>query len=175
MRGFDKLIQKISRYAEVLDVGAWGLKGENTTKPLLKRFFNVMTMNVKPLEGVDKVADFYRYNFGRRKFDLIVLDLDMQNNVGRDWTRRGLEHIYDLLSKGGVVIIYALTNRKYSFDPKVNQMVESHLDSFWKCRPLTPEGIASKLAEFADLFTVFGIEKDGERDNVIWVALKRHE
>lgn len=114
---FSKLINKIPADSEVLDVGGGGLGGVNTTNYLITHFGgdNVTCINDKEervaqfiLDNPDVrmiVGDFYTYRF-RRKFDLIVLDMNLALNI-RDWEEGVLKkRVVKLLKKGGFVINY---------------------------------------------------------------------
>ena len=112
MNGFKRIIQKINRKAKVLDVGAWGLEGENTSQYIEERFKNVVFMNIKAIPKVTLVDDFYKHKFSER-FDLIVLDMPQKNNTERDWTNKGLKRVAKLLRDGGIFITFLQTEQEY--------------------------------------------------------------
>jgi hypothetical protein len=118
------------------------------------------------------VADFYKTYFDQ-KFDLIVLDLNIDNNISQDWTRKGLERVHGLLKQDGFVIIYILTKEGYTNEEPTKSMVEEHHRSFWKGVPVTVDAIGNKLREFKDLFNLVSIQPCDRRDNIAWVKLQR--
>jgi len=122
MNGFKRIIQKINRKAKVLDVGAWGLEGENTSQYLKERFSNVVFMNIKPLEGVDLVADFYKYRFSE-KFDVIVLDMPQKKNREKDWTNKGFKRIVRLLNRDGIFITFLQVEQDYQ-DVNISELFD---------------------------------------------------
>jgi len=170
--GFIELIRDIPTTASVIDVGAYGLQGENTTTELVAHFEDVLTTNIKKIEGVKLVADFYKTYFDK-KFDLIVLDLNIDNNVSQDWTRSGLDRIHDLLAPDGYVIIYVLTRDGYTEEEPTKTMIAENLNQFWKSNPVTIDAIGNKLREFKDIFRLVAIQPDDRRDNIAWVKLQR--
>ena len=170
--GFIELISDIPTNKSVLDVGAYGLQGENTTTELVAHFEDVLTINIRKIEGVKLVADFYRAHFDK-KFDLIVLDLNIDNNVSQDWTRAGLDRVHNMLAPDGFVIVYILTKDGYTEQEPTKTMINDNLNHFWKACPVTVDAIGNKLREFKDIFRLVAIQPDDRRDNIAWVKLQR--
>jgi len=170
--GFIELIRDIPTNVKVLDVGAWGLTGENTTTELVAHFEDVLTINIKKLDGVKVVADFYKTYFDE-KLDLIVLDLNIDNNVSQDWTRKGLDRVHDLLAPDGFLIIYILTKEGYTEEEPTKSMINDNLKNFWKSCPVTVDAIGNKLREFKDICNLVAIQPCDRRDNIAWVKLQR--
>ena len=185
--GFQRIIKRIPKRSRVLDVGGGGLDGANTTNFLRERFSDITLIEIATGRMHDYVKkfgdenirqmihdDFYKRKWGRDKFDLIVLDLNIENNIKRDWTSAGLKRIHRLLNPNGIVIIYVMTTYEYG-DAEIPSMICKHMNIFWESVPPTTTGIRRKLKrDFADLYDVFSIVKEEIRDTIIWVALKKH-
>jgi len=144
MHGFKRIIQKIDRNAKVLDVGAWGLEGENTSQHLKERFSKVVFMNIEQIEGVTLVDDFYKCKF-REKFDVIVLDMPQEDNVKKDWTNEGLKRVAELLKGNGIFITFILLREEQEYQD----------------------------VNVSKLFDLFAIYPENQRKDIIWVALKK--
>lgn len=173
---FEKIINKIPKTASVLDVGAWGHEGVNTSISLRKRFNDVTGINTKYNDAVDIVADFYEYTLTKR-FDLIVLDLNIDNNVKRDWTDEGLKRIHEMLSRNGVVVIYIETDLNYGNEvPGIREKLIKHKKDFWglgESQEFTKERIKKGLGKYKKMYNVFAIEPEQRRIDIIWIALKK--
>ena len=88
VNGFEKLIQVIPVNSKILDVGAGGHEGANTTNYLVERFgaSNVLGINIHPEKAEDimnahphlevLVDDFYNHAFTER-FDAVVLVMNI--------------------------------------------------------------------------------------------------
>lgn len=174
MIGFNMLVRDMPKDMSVLDVGAWGLTGENTTTYLTNHFKTVITMNIKPIHGVDIVGDFYT-NPPNLRFDLIVLDLNIDNNLSHDWTREGMNRIHKMLNPGGFVILYLLTKEGYTNDEPAKTLINNSLNHLWKSSPVTVDGIGNAIMGFKDIFDLVAIQPDDRRDNIAWVKLQRYD
>ena len=145
MTGFERIIRRIAPEAKVLDVGAWGLGGENTTKILQRHFGNVTCLNREQIgHAVDIVTNFYTYNF-KEKFDVIVLDLDGENNAHNDWTDKQLERNFNLLNEGGILINYIQTMGRRVYD----------------------------IGNISNWFNIIKFYPEDRRPDIVWVALKK--
>jgi hypothetical protein len=115
---------------EILDIGGGGLKGKNTTNDLLE-YFDIKKHSItiqhwsewetdkgtdycKNIDDITEIdADFYSYDYGEKKFDLIVIDMPSKLNM-RDWEEDLLKNkIFDLLNEDGHVINYVLNGTEY--------------------------------------------------------------
>ncbi len=171
MHEFKKLIQDLDPKSKVLDVGAWGLEGDNTTEYLSERFKDLVTMNVKELEGVNLVGDFYKHKF-KEKFDLIVLDLNIENNILKDWSLKELKRVRGLLKKGGMLINYVMTTDQYGDPGRTPQLIRKRWKKFWRTKKLTNEIIGERLQSIPG-YELFLHEQEERRSYILWVALKK--
>lgn len=148
MSGFEKIIQKIDVNLRALDVGAWGLRGENTSQYLQDRFGkNVTCLNIEQVgHKIDIVANWYVYDFKNKRFDVIAIDLGSDNNIKKDWTNKELKRVHGLLNPRGILINYIITNRKDLEYQDVNI-------STW--------------------FDVLAIFPENKRENIVWIALQK--
>jgi len=146
--GFQRIIETLPSNSQVLDVGAMGLGGENTTKYLWKRFGeNVTCLNKEQIgHAIDIVADFYTYDF-KEKYDVVVLDMKVKDNIEKDWTFDGFCRIFNLLSSKGIFITYLITDYQ-----------ELEYQDF----------------DISKLFDIFAIFPEGRRNNIVWVAFKKN-
>lgn len=184
--GFQRIIKHIPKDSKVLDVGGGGLDGENTTNFLRERFedTNITLIDIAPgridayLEkfAVNEVfrvmeGDFYKVNW-EEKFDLIVLDLNIDNNIKQDWTSKGLNRIHGLLNPGGIVITYVMITDEYG-DADTPKMIGDHMKEFWNSTPPNVYTIRKKLESYSQIYKVFMITKENVRPDIIWVALQK--
>lgn len=173
MQGFEEMIQRLEPKLKVLDVGAWGLKGENTSRYIKDKFKDVTYMNNKHYEGVTLVADFYTYKF-KEKFDLIVMDTNVSLNVTKDWTPKGLKRLRGLLNKGGTLLIYMITTDEYGEKEGTPKLIRKGWKEFWnsKGRTITNEEIGKKLENIPG-FKLFIYLQEKWRPIITWVALTK--
>jgi len=170
MIGFKQLLKDIPIDARILDVGAWGVYGENTSTHL-KYFEDVVYMNTKPLAGVTLVQDFYDWT-PDGKFDLIVLDLNIENNISRDWTREGMGRVYRMLNEGGSLILYVLTKDGYTEEEPTKTQLDEKFKEYWKSSPVTIDAIGDRVWEMK-FWELYGIQPDDHRNNIAWVRLTK--
>lgn len=128
MRGkFADLIKDLDPTLSVLDVGAGGQGGLNTSDALVHHFKDYTGINpdvygIRPWilkhPGVRIIPeDFYTYDF-QRKFDLIVLDLGAEQNQ-KDWTEGLIEgYAKTLLKPRGSIITYVNFDEFKSYELK---------------------------------------------------------
>ena len=185
MNGFEKIISAIDPNSSVLDVGAGGLEGANTTDYLIKRFSveNVKGICILP-EKVEaykerfpemdlRVGDFYKTDsFKENSLDLLVLDLNIENNVIRDWSLEGLERCRGFLKKGGILINYVITTDQYGDVNETPALIRKRWKEFWKTEVLTYEDIGKKLSNIPG-YELFVHEVEELRPYIMWVALKK--
>ena len=166
LKGFRKIIAGLPKNLSVLDVGAWGLEGDNTTEAIREHFTDVTFINRKEVAKPCIKADYYTYEFDK-KFDLIVLDLNIDNNIQRDW-EENFRHSFKNLKEGGSIICYAMITSDYG-DPETPAMIKKHWKDYWKCCELTPIDI---VAGVIDRFTLLDIQEDERRGEIYWVHLR---
>lgn len=169
MTSFNRIIQRIRISAEVLDVGAWGLGGENTSYLIFNRFKNTVYMNHKQYKGVTLVGDFYTHKF-KKKFDLIVLDLDIETNVTIDWSLKGLKRCRGLLKKGGILINYIMATADYGKTEKTHELIRTKWKEFWGTDDFESELVGKKLRNIPG-YELFIHEQEKRRPEITWVAL----
>ncbi len=149
MNGFQRIVKKIPENSSMIDIGGWGLGGENTSQFLQERFGkNVVFFNKEQIgHKVDIVADFYTYNF-TKQYDVIVLDMNDKDNIERDWTFDNFCKIYNLLNPKGIFITYIITNYLR---------------------------LEYQDIKFSELFNILAIFPEGRRDNIVWVAFRKKD
>ena len=155
----------------MLDVGGWGLEGDNTSQYLEERFSDIIFMNNKPLDKVNLVGDFYGHKF-KEKFDLIVLDLNIENNVLKDWSDEGLERVRGLLKKGGTLINYIMTTSDYGDPNETPELIKRRWKEFWGTEDITDGSIGRKLKNIPGYEFFIHIQEE-QRSEIIWVVLKK--
>ena len=186
--GFDNAVKDLYKIPKVLDVGAGGLDGHNTTKSLHKYFgyANVTCMQIKEAVARDYVSkypstimkeqDFYEYDFKDEKFDLIVLDLNIDNNINRDWQGDGLKKAHSILNPKGIVVCYICHDNSASPAASdymyLEDLIQKHLDGFWG-GSVVDEKIKSVIKEKFPMYKLVSINDDVERDNITWIALQK--
>lgn len=142
------------------------MEGDNTSLSLLAQFNDVTLINKKPMpeEGVI-VADYYTHKFDR-KFDLIVLDLNIDCNIKMDW-EKNFKHSFNNLSKNGSIICYAMVTDDYG-NKDTPKMIRDHWKNYWGVKTLTlPDIVAGTM----DKFILKDIQEDEKRGEIYWICL----
>lgn len=175
---FDNLIQVLPTDSKVLDVGASGLEGENTTNALVARFPDYTGICIRP-EKVEAykylhpdvnliVGDFYARDIPDETYDLVVLDLNIENNLLKDWTDEGVKRIHKMLKPGGYLINYVMTTTEYGDPDATPQLIATHRDKFWGGW----KKIGDKLSKLKG-FEVYASAQEQGRPYIQWVMLKK--
>lgn len=170
---FDKLIRSLPSNLKVLDVGVAGHEGENTSLLLADYFGDVTGITVRDLPW-DKYPvirhDFYKYRF-KTKYDLVVLDLNIDNNIGRDWTKAGMDRVSRLLTPRGYVINYVMMTDDYG-DPQTPGQIRAHSRKWWGAFPLTDQIVESKLSTLGS-WHLIEIGRELRRPEILWTLLQK--
>lgn len=183
VNGFQRILETLPRNMRVLDVGAGGLEGENTTNYLLphvgqNNYKGICTTkkqvdsytNLHP-EADIVVGDFYETEF-KEKFDLIVLDLNIANNVERDWTDEGLARVREMLDKDGLLINYVLCTDGYGDPGETPELIRKGWKDFWGMDEFSHEKVGNKLYSLKG-WEVYMTSQEERRNYILWVALRR--
>lgn len=191
MDAFESIILKIHPNPIVLDVGGGGLKGSNTTNVLIEHFgieaitcvcLNKEVANTYAEKTAVKmiVADFYKHEF-KEKFDLIVLDLNIDCNVQNDWTDEGMKRIHKMLNPNGIVICYVMAGIEVGYVDSLD-MIEAHNLAYWGeefiCAEFFGQDTSSIIDDvlkqkYSKIFKVFSIKREERRTEILWVALQK--
>lgn|SRR3990167_853951 len=171
---FENLIEHFPKTLQVLDVGCYGHEGANTSQFLAKHFEKVTGIAINQ-SAVDQAAsnyevihdNFYTHNF--QLFDLVVLDLDIENNLLRDWTDKGLNRMKTIVKPGGYLINYVMMTREYG-DPDTPDLIDWHTARWWKA--LTPEAVGNKLKSLPG-WELIAASPETRRPYILWTLLKR--
>lgn len=142
----NELIKWMPKTFSVLDVGCGGLSGENTSVNLVNHFgqgnvtgickesrwnwkdvaeFKSNFPNVKHIND-----DFYSHKFDTL-FDLVVLDLNIENNILNDWSDDGLQKMRSLVAPKGYLINYIMTTTEYGDPNETPKLLADHRDRWW--------------------------------------------
>lgn len=171
---FEKVMSQIPNKGKVLDVGAAGLEGDNTTDYLVANFPDYTGICIRPekVEAYNNpniiVGDFYKTQFDT-KFDVIVLDLNIDNNIGKDWTDEGLQRMHEILNPDGYLVNYVMLTTEYGDDHTPHE-IRTHADKFWG--ELTAEAVGKKLQTIPG-FELFAYQLEERRPYILWVALRK--
>lgn len=175
MEAFERLINQVPEESEVLDVGAGGHSGVNTSLFLIQRFKKYVGMNNKTNEEITKfcgdnnqaivIADYWEQ--GGAQYDLLVLDMNIDNNF-RNWSDDGLTHAKKCLRKGGYMICYIMVTDNYG-NPETPAQLREHRDKWWGS--WDKENIVKKLKNL-DGFTFIALEQEERRPEIYWSLLK---
>lgn len=181
MTAVEKIISILPKNFQVLDVGALGLMGENTTQFLVDYFGakNVLGICLKPEQPewfLEKYPDFpfvigdvYATNFAN-KFDLVVTDFGVEKNL-EEWSLEGLERIKTLIQPGGYLLNYVMTTTEYGDPLETPHLLRKHWAEWWRQLPPHPEAIGRKLKDLNDWEVVLSIQEE-RRPYIIWILLK---
>ena len=186
--GFSKLINSLPASLKVLDVGSGGLEGENTTNYLIRRFgpenitgicsnqheverFHAIRAELKlpPVKIIQD--DFYKHEF-TGQYDLAVLDLNIESNLGRDWTDEGLDHMRSLVKDGGYLINYIMLTDQYGDPDETPLFIYRKWVEHWGTENLTLKDIGRKLSNLKG-WELMAQEQEERRPYILWVMLKK--
>jgi len=175
---FERLIESLPEDLRVLEVGINGHDGENTSHFLAKRFDNIVGLNIRPEkieewkeqypDIVYECADYYEWE-PNEKFELIVLDLNIENNL-KDWSDKELDRVHKMLERGGCLINYIMTTTEYGNPGETPQLIDKHSKKWWKS--FKNEDIEKKLNSLKG-FEWVACETEIRRDYITWVLLKK--
>lgn len=171
----------MSPHQSVLDVGACGLAGENTTNMLFAHFDEVLGINTKEVHVIEYreqyperdvlVQDYYTMDptsFGQ--FNVVVLDLTIELNL-KDWSDDGLAYAKQFVEPGGTLINYVMMTQEYGED-ETHERIATHWREWWGSDEYTEEAVEKKIAPRKD-FRIIGMEREERRPYIVWVALQR--
>jgi len=187
-KGFEKLISYLPNNLSVLDVGCGGLEGENTSKYLLRHFgapnitgvcreakmvelFKAQLAEQGKSVPAILVTDFYTMPW-ETQYDLVVLDLTIDNNLEKDWTDEGLGSIQSLIKPKGYLINYIMMTEHYGNPEETPMKIAKHREDFWGVSEFSLEGVGKKLNTLKD-FNVLGISLEERRPYILWTLLQR--
>lgn len=181
MTAVETIISILPKDFRVLDVGALGLLGENTTQFLVDHFgeknvIGICTRPEQPEPFLQQhpdfqfiIDDFYVHNF-EEKFDLLSLDLNIEKNL-EDWSSEGLEKLKQYIKPGGYLLNYIMTTTEYG-DPLITpHLLRKHWATWWKQLPPHPEAIGRKIKDLND-WELIVAKQEERRPYIIWVLLK---
>jgi SAM-dependent methyltransferase len=180
------LLYKIDVLQEhsVLDIGAGGFGGEYTTKYIIQRYNHkkITLMDVEQFfmpkiakyTDCNKVcADFFQYDFGNEKFDLITVDLCTKVQFGR-W-QEIWEKIGEILNTNGYVIFNGIMNINFihllnaRHSTENESLIRTHLKETYGTDILTESHYKEYFAKQG--YEFIAIEKRTELLN--WVLVKK--
>ncbi len=156
--GFRKIIERIPGTDAVLDVGSWGLDGGNTTDAVVGLFNDITLINIKPQVNACIVADYYTYKFDK-KFDLIVLDLNIDHNIP-DW-EDDFKYTKTLLNPKGKIVCFIMLDGEYGGLESAKR-IKKHWKTYWNTDKLTPKIIRKRFPM---------AEEDSSRPEIYWVLI----
>ncbi len=185
MTAIEKIISIIPKDSKVLDIGALGLLGENTTQFLVNYFGakNVTGICIKP-EQPDFFLkahpdfkfiqeDVFEHPF-EEKIDLVVTDFGIEKNI-EEWSEEGLERIKKFIKPQGYLLNYVMATTQYGDPLYTPFLIKKHFVSWW--RHLYPheegiyEAIGNKLKELEDWEVIIS-QREERRPYILWLLLK---
>lgn len=188
--GFQRIIKSLPKTFVVLDVGAGGLEGKNTSQFILEHFDPKNYLGVcREKKQVDLyhaqraerkesrvniiVDDFYSHDFSDHGlFDLVVLDLNIESNIQQDWTEQGLKNMLKLVKPGGYLINYIMTTDQYGNPDETPALIRNCWKEFYGTNDMTPVVIGKRLKQLED-YELFAYEQEERRPYIMWICLKR--
>ena len=114
-------------------------------------------------------GDIYTYDF-KRKFDLIVLDLEIENNL-RDWAENQA-HAYKLLKRGGYLITYLMTTDQYGDPDETPALIRRSWKKRWGKWPPSREDVIKSLRTFPN-YEFISLCEEERRPYITWVLFKK--
>lgn len=179
LEAFERMIREFPKNSRVLDVGYAGHDGENTSNYLAAYFDRVVGItnsttiaNNNKKDNCEIIIDnFYNYRFNQQ-FDLVVLDLDIENNLLRDWRDGGLERVAKLLAPGGHLINYVMTTDQYGDPDQTPDLIRWHSERFWGTPVPTNEAIGERIKRLRG-WELCTAKQEKRRPYITWVMLKK--
>lgn len=173
----EELIENLPEYLSVLDIGAGGLYGVNTTDVLIKHFADytgICKTEVNSYlaqceeKGLGKpniiIGDYYQHNFGRQ-FDLVVHDLDIGNNI-KDWENE----FGDIpLKDKGYLITYIMMTTEYGNKDTSNK-IRRHWQEFWGVDNLNNKAIGKRKIKNYEFLRAM---REKRRPYITWIMLQK--
>lgn len=182
------MISHLPSNLKVLDVGSGGLQGENTTNYLTEHFGveNILGIcksdhevevyqaqraehKLPPVKIVS--GDFYEQKFDQQ-FDLVVLDMNIESNLQKDWSDEGLKRMWDLVKDGGYLINYVMMTELYGDPLTTPLMIRKCWKEWWRVSDLTLKDVGNKLSKVKG-WEVFAYDLEERRRYILWVMLKK--
>src|SRR3990167_79171 len=186
--GFLKLIKHLPKDFTVLDVGSGGLQGENTTEYLAEHFlpenilgicrsehevgrYQAIRAEKKLIQLNIILDDFYTHDFSHHApFDLVVLDMNIENNLAKDWSDQGLARVRGLVKPGGYLINYIMLTDQYGDPKKTPAFIRDTWRKNWGTDKLTSRDIDRRMANLKG-WEVFAHDIEERRDYILWIML----
>lgn len=182
------MISVLPKEFTVLDVGSGGLQGENTTNYLIEHFRSENIMGVcwadvetkrylETREATRMVkipifsGNFYKMNFVRQ-YDLVVLDMNIESNLEKDWSDEGLARVRGLVKDGGYLINYIMLTDQYGDPEKTPQFIRERWKKWWRTDKLTLKEIGMRLRDIKG-WEVFAHDIEERREYILWIMLKK--
>lgn len=178
-RNFSNLIKGLPTNIEVLDVGGWGLEGENTSLALVKHFsFDNVTCLNKQHEVIYEYSrrypnqtfietEFFEYKFDKQ-YDLVVFDTNCEGEM-QMW--EDMDVIGDLLKPNGYLIGYVLLTDEYG-NPETPQQIRNHWKTHWNNENFSIVSVIKKLANTPGWILEDAIADD-RRSEILWIKLRK--
>lgn len=172
----------------MLDVGAGGLEGENTSQYLLDHFGvknvtgicrNTAQVELYQAQRAERqepkaniiIGDFYTHQFNQQ-FDLVVLDLNIESNVEIDWTPTGLEAMRSYLKPGGILINYVMLTEWYGDENETPALIRKCWKEFYGTEEMTAQVVGKRLQRVPG-YRLFAHAREKRRPYILWVALQK--
>ena len=187
--GFQRIIQTLPKTFSVLDVGAGGLEGENTSQFILDHFDpknvtgickNKKQVDLYHAQRAERkeppvdiiIGDFYSHDFEGKQFDLVVLDLNIEGNIQNDWTEKGLKEVLKLVKLGGYLINYVMMTDQYGHPDETPILIRDAWKKFYGTSDMSPAVVGKRLKQLKD-YELFAYSQEERRPYILWVCLKR--
>lgn len=188
MNAFEQIISQVPEESSVLDVGAGGLHGENTSEALLARFKDYtgiclpkeqQEIDVYQAQRAERkqkpaniiIGDFYDYPFDRQ-YDFIVNDLTIEKNL-TEWSENW-ERTVRHLKPGGYLATFIMTTDNYGDPLYTPHLIRKHRLEFWGAidQEEWRECIDKKLRSLENFELILSVQEE-RRPYIQWVLLKQ--
>ena len=175
----DELIDKLPKTLRVLDVGAGGLQGENTSDVILDWFDNytgicrekkevdtyLAQRKEKGLSEPDIIiGDYYEHQF--EPFDLVVYDLNIENNI-MEWERG---FVGAPVKDGGFLITYIMMTDQYGDPNETPPLLRNHWKNFWGDESFSYSAVGAKKIKGWDMLAT---QREERRKYILWVLMQK--
>ncbi len=178
--------------ADILDVGAGGFAGANTTVHLLRLkrpSIDAIELNPERAKALAEKfggqinvinGDFLMHDFGKL-YDLVVLDLD-SNLIPALYESWLPGKVKALLKPGGAVVVLCFgyapetPNDSYGLAREIQVVAKDFLGRFFGSTSLTPAIVKAVYADDKDYAFVTMLGKSNARqqpETIVWVGLRR--
>ena len=182
--------------SQILEIGHWGLGGQNTTLSLIEKFNekgkihgitwdkNASVIKESYPNINQHIVDYFNFIPPKGiKYDLIVMDMGATTTI-HIWEKDIRKKLYNLLNDKGIIIAYIFNNSKYTKESEITDKIKNHLKNYWEYKdcliPMEDKYIENQLfKKLGDIYNILYIDKEDTkkrgRKYISWITLQKNK